>query len=109
MAAEIEKRLAALEKRARTDDIRWQMLDADLKAFRIIIECIGRPVCAANPALTPIIIKNLKAFEDDARLLNLHSSTVSRLRGRREYFEQVSEKISRPRLPSGGAGPRHAK
>jgi hypothetical protein len=57
--SEIEERLNALEKRARADDERWQTLDGQSKASRIILVAIGAPICAANPELLHPIIKNL--------------------------------------------------
>jgi hypothetical protein len=89
--ADTETRLKALEKRARADSERWRMLDADAKASRIIRNCIARAVCAANPAILPIIIKNLQSFEDASRTLNEHEKTIVEVRSAREWFEELEK------------------
>jgi hypothetical protein len=90
----IEQRLRALEKRAQKDDERWHKLDADLKAIRLITESIGLPLCGLHPRMAAIIAKNLQIFETDAKVLNLNTSTISRLRTARKFFES-SEGIRR--------------
>jgi hypothetical protein len=50
---DVEQRLKALEKRARTDRERWQMLDAQTKAFALIFQAIGAPICTANASAWP--------------------------------------------------------
>jgi hypothetical protein len=86
---DIEKRLKALEKRARIDDDRWQMLDAQMTAFDLIFKAIGVPIGSANPATLHAIIMNLRTFEDVARMQNEHSVTIRHLRKTRLFFESM--------------------
>lgn len=91
--SEIEERLNALEKRARADDERWQTLDGQSKASRIILVAIGAPICAANPELLHPIIKNLSDFEHEARLQNQHFKMIEEIRYAREFFESRRSRI----------------
>jgi len=84
----IEQRLKALEKRARTDDERWQMLDAQTKAIRCIFHCIGAPIIADHPELGRKIIKNLRTYEKAARTQNEHSVAIREYRKMREFFSE---------------------
>jgi len=88
--SDIESRLKVLEERARNDDERWQMQDDLTKAYRLILTAIGAPICAANRSLFPIIIKNLKGYEDEARLQNRHATMIQELLYAREFFESRS-------------------
>jgi hypothetical protein len=85
--ADIEKRLKALEKRARVDDERWQKLDGHMKGFSLIIDAIGAPICEATPSVLPAIIANLQNFENHARVQNKHDATIRQLRHARVFFE----------------------
>ncbi len=102
---DIEQRLKILEKRARADDERWQMLDGYEKAVAIIGESVIRPICAEliatrqrerlKPKLLQVIIDNIKKFESDAQILNLHSKTIVELRAARMFFEMLAKKEGR--------------
>jgi hypothetical protein len=92
--SDIEQRLKALEKRARTDDERWRMLDAQTQATAIIRQSIARPICAAMPKLLPVIVRNLREFEDDSRRLNAHSKMIAEIRVARQFFERLAKKIA---------------
>jgi hypothetical protein len=92
--SDIEKRLEALEKRGRVDDERWQIIDAQTKAFSLILHAIGAPICATQPKILPLIIKNLRTFENSARLTNEHAKVIEEFRFAREFFE------SRQKLPA---------
>jgi hypothetical protein len=107
--SEIEERLNALEKRARADDERWQMLDGQSKASRIILVAIGAPICAANPALIHPIIKNLSDFEHEARLQNQHSKMIEEIRYAREFFESRRSRIQADSSEKRIAGARQPK
>ena len=96
--SEIEERLNALEKRARADDERWQMLDGQSKASRIILVAIGTPICAANPELLHPIIKNLSDFEHEARLQNQHSKMIEEIRYARERRPRIQADSSEKRI-----------
>jgi hypothetical protein len=89
--------LKALEKRARADDERWRMLDAQTKAIDMIRQSIAAPICAHAPVLLPVIIKNLREFENEARRLNAHAKTIVELRDARQFFEGFANKIKRGR------------
>jgi hypothetical protein len=96
---DIEKRLKTLEKRARTDDERWQMLDAQIKAFRLIFPSIGASICAGNPSILSIIIANLRTYEESARMMNEHAMTIREFQFAREFFES-RRKTGEGDLPS---------
>lgn len=82
---DIMKRVAALEQR---ENEHWEALRAHLKSFSLIVDCIGAPICAANPDLLPVIIKNLKGYEKEARLQNHHSVLLWQLGSTRKFFEE---------------------
>jgi hypothetical protein len=84
---DIEKRLKALEKRARIDTERWHALSGEIKAICAIISAIGAPICAGKPIRTKAIIQNLKLYERIAREQNEHAQMIVRLRHEREFFE----------------------
>lgn len=90
--ADIEQRLKALEKRAIADDERWRMLDAHTKATEMIRQAIVAPICVQAPALIPVIIKSLRALEDEARRLNAHAKTIVEVRAARQFFEKFAKK-----------------
>lgn len=73
---DFEQRLKALEKRALVDDERWQMLDAQTKAFGAIRD--------------PVIVKNLRDLETDARKLNAHPKMIVEISGARKFFEALA-------------------
>jgi len=106
---DIEKRLKALEKRARIDNERWQIVDAQLKAFSLIIDAIGAPICAATPSILPTIILNLQNYEKAARVQNKHDATIQRLRHARKFFETRAAKVGKGDPPTGGADMPHQK
>jgi hypothetical protein len=74
-------------------DERWQTLDGQSKASRIILVAIGAPICAANPELLHPIIKNLSDFEHEARLQNQHFKMIEEIRYAREFFESRRSRI----------------
>ena len=88
--ANIERRLKALEKRAQTNDEVWQTLDGHIKAFSLIIDAIGAPICATIPSIGKTIITNLRNFENAGR--NNHDVTIRQLRHAREFFEAQIKK-----------------
>jgi len=83
----IEKRLKALEKQMRLENEHWHAIQSRLKALSLIIDCIGAPICAANPSLLSVIIKNIKGYEKEARIQNQHADLLWQLRQAREFFE----------------------
>ena len=88
--ANIEKRLKALEKRAQTNDEVWQTLDGHIKAFSLIIDAIGAPICATIPSIGNTIITNLRNFENAGK--NNNDVTIRQLRRAREFFEAQIKK-----------------
>ena len=112
---DIEQRLKALEKRARLDHERWQMLDQHMTALALIREAIIRPICAelvaserrngVKPRVLQIIIANLKTFEKNARALNAHSKMIVELRTARKLFEAMANKGGTA-SPTANGGPR---
>ncbi len=84
---DIEKRLKALEKRARADTERWNALFGDTKALSLIADAIGAAICANNKPLLRTVIKNLQSFENAARIQNEHGLTIDRLRHARQFYE----------------------
>lgn len=108
--ADVEKRIAALEKKSRNDAERIQALFGDTKALSLVVDSLGAAVCADNKPLLRTIIKNLKLFEDDARSLNEHDLTIARLRSSRKFFESRLEKADGARSnPSKDASPPRKK
>jgi hypothetical protein len=84
---DIERRLRALEKRVVTETEWLQALKAHIKALSLVIDCIGAPLCAANPAIVSVIVRNLKSYEKRARVQNEHDIVLWQLRETREFFE----------------------
>jgi hypothetical protein len=89
----IETRLKVLEKRARTDDERWQMLEGQMKGISLVFDSIGAPLAAINPSILQIIIQNLQSYENTARQMNAHAATISQLHSARKFFEGRRSKI----------------
>jgi len=90
---DVEKRLKALEKRARNDVERWGSIGGEIRAISGALACIARPICATNPKLMRTIVKNLKTYETVARMDNEHSQMIVRLRYIRQVFESQLKEI----------------
>jgi len=91
----IEQRLRTLEKRAQIENERFEATKAHLKALSTILDCIGAPICAANPPILPVIIKNLKECEKEMRKLNQHEILLWQLRRARGFFEKRKAKAEK--------------
>jgi hypothetical protein len=100
---DIESRLKELENRARLDDERWQMMDGKITALSLIFHAIGKPICALNPALLPLIINNLRIYEESARKRNNHEASIAHFRFCRETFEAFAESLEKDATPPDGA------
>jgi len=88
----VDERLRKLEERSRADIERWQALEGDLKAFSGIISCMFAPIAAQTPAIARVIVQNLQAYENVARMQNEHAQMMQRLRVVREILEAKLEK-----------------
>jgi hypothetical protein len=89
---DIEQRLKALEKHARANHERWQMLDEHVKALALIRQAIAAPICAATPKILQTIIGNLKVCEKEARAVNAHAKMIVEFRAARKFFEALANK-----------------
>jgi hypothetical protein len=106
--AKIEKRLKALEKRAQTNDEVWQTLDGHIKAFSLVIDAIGAPICATIPSIGKTIITNLRNFENAGK--NNNDVTIRQLRHAREFFEAQIKKSGKGNpLPASDVAPRRRR
>ena len=92
---DIEKRLKALEKHAQIENQKWQAAQSHFKAFSLIFDAIGAPICAANPSILPSIIENLKAYLKRSRIQNEHAVLIGQLRQTLEFFEERMAKIEK--------------
>jgi hypothetical protein len=100
-----EKRLKILERQMRLENERWHSTQSRLKALSMIIDSISAPVCAANPLLLPVIVKNIKAYEKEARVLNQHADLLWQLRQARKFFEARLANLDKGGLkPLSGGG-----
>jgi hypothetical protein len=107
---DIESRLNELESRANLEDERWQLLDGKITALSLIFHAIGKPICAVNPSLLPLIINNLRMYEESARRRNDHEATIAHFRFCREIFEAFAETLEKEAPPpEGGEEPQKEK
>jgi len=107
--ANFESRLKALEKRAALDYEAMHNVDGRAKAYRVIIDALAAPICASTPEILPVIIKNLEAYEREAKLQNSHVATLAELRGAREFFESLAKRMTQRSASKSSAAPRHGK
>ena len=90
---DLERRLKAVEKRVQAQHEAIQGLFGDTKALSLVTDALGAAICANNKPLLRTVIKNLRQYEDFARMQNEHDRTIARLRHQREFYEGRLNKL----------------